>query len=419
VGAATRNPQLAHPIRRAGEPATSEDSSSTHNIADSVGHDFSIVLGGPLYDFLLRHKLVRFALPNIFRRIATLVALTWLPLLLLSLKDALAFGHQVRIPFLYDFSIYGRFLLGLPLLLLAEVVIDPAIRGAVSEFVDARFVQDQELPEFEEVLTRVQRLRDSWIPEVALFALAFFPIFLFQHEWTTGAISSWHTTARGLTAAGWWYAVFSAPLVHFITYRWGFRYFIWAVLLWRISCLHLTLVPTHPDHAAGLNFLDLAQKNFGILFCALGCAFAGRVANSMMFEAAPISSFKFLVAGFIAISLALGLFPLALLAPKLAKVRQEGLIEYGRLANSYTALFDRKWVHNSEQRTEPLLGTSDIQSLADMGNSFAQVDAMNIVPITKRLILQLAALTALPLLPVIILGTPTPELIHAVMKMIA
>ena len=83
------------------------------------------------------------------------MATTWLPLLLLSLKDGLAFGNHVRVPFLYDFSMYGRFLLCLPLLLLAEVVIDPAIRQAVTEFLDARVVQDQELPRFENVLRGV------------------------------------------------------------------------------------------------------------------------------------------------------------------------------------------------------------------------------------------------------------------------
>ena len=83
--------------------------------------DFSIFVGGPVYDFLLRIGLVRLGFPNILRRIVVLVAVTWLPLLLLSLKDGFAFGHQVRIPLLYDFSMYGRFLLGLPLLILAEI----------------------------------------------------------------------------------------------------------------------------------------------------------------------------------------------------------------------------------------------------------------------------------------------------------
>ena len=116
--------------------------------------------------------------------------------------------------------------------------------------------------------------------------------------------------------------------------------------------------------------------------------------------------------------LIVGLLPLLFFAPKLAKVRRTGLLEYGRLANSYTASFHRKWVSNVEAPTEPLLGTSDIQSLADMGNSFAFVDKMTVVPISKSLVLQLAGQAALPLMPVIILGTPTVELMHAVIKML-
>jgi hypothetical protein len=313
---------------------------------------------------------------------------------------------------------YGRFLIGLPLLLLAELVIDPAIRQAVAEFVDARLLKDQELPDFENVLRRVLRIRDSWIVEVILFVLAFFPVFLFQHEWVAGAVSSWHTTAGGLSMAGWWYAVLSAPLLSFITYRWGFRYFLWAFLLWRISRLHLTLMPTHPDHVAGLDFLGMTQKHFGILFCALGCAFAGRVANTMLYEGAPLSSFKFLMVGFLILSLIVGLLPLALLAPKLKKVRKAGLLEYGRFANTYTESFDRKWVHPIDQPSEALLGTSDIQSLADLGSSYSLIEDMKTAPISRKLLQQLALWAALPLIPLIVFGTPTPQLMHELMKMV-
>jgi hypothetical protein len=400
-------------------PAPPRPRANERGVTASAVRDFSITIGGPIYDFLLSRGRLRFALPNLVRRILFVVALMWLPLLLLSLKDGVALGHRVTIPFLFDLSVYGRFLVGLPLLLIAEVIIDPAICRAVGEFVDADLVPDKELPAFQAVLTGIRELRDSWIPELILFILAFVPVFLFQHEWAIGAVASWHSRGRGLTAAGWWYALFSTPLLRFIIYRWVFRYFIWSLLLWRIGRLRLSLVPTHPDHAAGLNFLGTAQKRFGILFTAFGCAFAGQVANRMLFEGAPITSFKFLMTGFLVLFVIVGLLPLMLLAPKLSEVRRAGLLEYGRLANSYIASFDKKWVHNMDPPSEPLLGSSDIQSLADMGNSFALVDAMWPVPITKRLILQLSGLTVLPLIPLIIFGTPAPELIHAIIKMVA
>jgi len=389
------------------------------DVEDAAIQNFSIVLGGPAYDFLFRIGLLRFSLPNVLRRIAILVGLAWLPLLVLSLRDGLAFGHQVRIPLLYDFSTYGRLLLCLPLLIVAEIVIDPAIRLSVSQFVRAGIVQDDVLPKFDSVLMRIQKLRDSKIPEFLLLGLAFFPVFLFEHEWTAGALSSWHTSAKGLTPAGWWFAVFSAPLLRFIILRWAFRYFVWSALLRRICRLDLVLMPTHPDRAAGLNFLSITQQRFGILFCALGFSFAGRMANSLVFEKATIESFQSLMIGFVVLSLIVSLLPLALMTPKLMMVRWKGLLEYGTLANAYTQAFDRKWVHRTTAPAEPLLGTSDIQSLADMGNSFSFVNAMIIAPINKALVLQLTAQAALPLLPVILIGTPAPELIKAVIKMVA
>jgi len=64
--------------------------------------------------------------------------------------------------------------------------------------------------------------------------------------------------------------------------------------------------------------------------------------------------------------------------PKLSKVRKAGLLEYGKPAQSYTVSFDRKWCTPSNDRTS--LGTGDIQSLTDLGNSFALVDAMMAAP---------------------------------------
>jgi len=419
MGATARDPDFQTPggSSRGSVSAMSSTTAELEEAKPAI-RDFSIFVGGPVYDFLLRIGLIRLGLPNVMRRIIALIAITWLPLLILCLRDGLATGNQVTIPLLTDFSMYGRLWFALPLLLLAEVVIDPAIRSSVGEFVESGVIQKDQYPEFERVLRSVQRLRDSWLPESILLALAFVPVFLFQHEWETGAASSWHSSAHALTTAGWWYAVVSAPMLRFVMYRWTFRYFIWALLLWKVSRLRLHLIPTHPDRTAGLNFLSFTQARFGILFCAMGCAFAGRIMNSVVHEGAPLTSFKFLMAGFLALSLIAGLFPLLILGPRLARVRRVGLREYGRLGNQYTEAFDRKWVHRAEAPDEALLGTADIQSLADLGNSYSVIQEMNIVPITKQLAIQLAVFAALPLIPVILTGTPATELVNAILKMV-
>jgi hypothetical protein len=381
-------------------------------------HDFSIVVGGPVYGFLIRKGLVRVDLRNILHRTGALIAITWLPLLFLSILQGVAVGHRVTIPLLLDFATYGRFLLALPLFLLAEVVIDPAVQKAVEGFVGTGIVQEKEFQQFEDLLGKLRRMRDSSAAELILLALSLFPVFVFRREWTMGALSSWHTTAQGLTIAGWWYALVSAPVLRFIGYRWTFRYCIWAFLLWSVGRLNLHLLPTHPDRSAGLEFLGLTQRRFGILLCALGCTFAGHLVNGLLHEGASLDSYKILIAAFLAISLSLGLLPLTLLAPTLSRVRRAGLREYGRLGTQYAEAFDRKWVHASAPPQEPLLGTSDLRSLSDLANSYAVIRQMQIAPITKRLAVTLAVYASIPLIPAIILGTPTSELLKAVMKML-
>jgi hypothetical protein len=60
---------------------------------------------------------------------------------------------------------------------------------------------------------------------------------------------------------------------------------------------------------------------------------------------------------------------------------------------------------------EPVLGTADIQSLADLANSFDVVREMRLMPIGRQAVVQLAIMLALPLLPLTLTMIPLEELI--------
>jgi hypothetical protein len=64
--------------------------------------DFSLVLGGPLYQLLRRARISGDALELVRRRALVLALLAWLPLLLLSVLEGRAFGESVAVPFLRD-----------------------------------------------------------------------------------------------------------------------------------------------------------------------------------------------------------------------------------------------------------------------------------------------------------------------------
>ena len=76
--------------------------------------------------------------------------------------------------------------------------------------------------------------------------------------------------------------------------------------------------------------------------------------------------------------------------------------EYGTLAQRYAREFDRKWLRGGAPADEPLIGSADIQSLADLGNSFEVVKGMRSVPFNLQTVLQLAVATLLPVAPLLL-----------------
>jgi len=103
--------------------------------------------------------------------------------------------------------------------------------------------------------------------------------------------------------------------------------------------------------------------------------------------------------------------PLLVFAPQLARARRTGLREYGTVAQRYVRDFDAKWVRGKGSTDEPILGTGDIQSLADLGNSFSIIQEMRMVPITKHAMIQLGAATLAPIVPLLLTLMPLEDLI--------
>ena len=88
--------------------------------------DFSIVIGGPLFQALRRTHLTGDALELTRRRVVVVAMIVWVPLLVLLAVDGRAWGSAVGVPLLYDIDAHARFLVALPLLIVAELVVHRA-----------------------------------------------------------------------------------------------------------------------------------------------------------------------------------------------------------------------------------------------------------------------------------------------------
>lgn len=383
-------------------------------LADS--QDFSLVLGGPLYQLLRRARLSDDALMLQRRRVVVISLLVWLPLLVLSAAGGRLWGGNVAVPFLQDVDVHVKFLVVIPLLVAAELVVHQRMRALARTFGERLLIPEGAQARLDAAVASAYRLRNSVVAEVLLVALVYIVgVTIIWRQFMALDAATWYATPTAdgsrLTFAGAWYGYVSLPVFQFLLCRWYFRLFIWTRLLWQVSRIKLDLVPTHPDRLGGLGFLANTAHAFIPLLMAHGALLAGYLANQIFYVGARLTDFRLEILLLALFMLFLVGGPLLVFAPQLAAARRTGLREYGTLAQRYVREFDAKWVRGGAPADEPMLGSGDIQSLADLGNSLEVVRGMRIVPLTKEAIFQLVVATVVPITPLLLTLMPLEDLL--------
>ena len=218
-----------------------------------------------LFQLLRRARLSGPALELLPRRVLVLSGVAWLPLLIFS-----AFAGQVRggtgLPFFSDIEAHVRFLIVLPVLFAAEVIVDRRLRPVVAQFAGDRIVIPEDLPAFREAIHSTLRARNSALTEVGLL-ITVYTLGLWLSRYQVAYVTpGWYGMPSNgrmhWTPAGYWYVFVSIPFFHFLLLRWYFRFALWFRFLWRVARLNLRLLPNHPDRAAGLGFLTASLNAF-------------------------------------------------------------------------------------------------------------------------------------------------------------
>jgi hypothetical protein len=365
--------------------------------------DFSLVLGGPLFQLYRRAHLTGDTLDLLHRRILAITFFAWLPLLLLSVLEGHALGGSTKIAFLRDIEVQVRFLVALPILIAAELVVHVRIGPVVRRFLERQIVIAEDRLKFDAAIKSALRVRNSVAVEISLVVLVYtLGVWIWRSQVVLGS-ETWYAirdaTHLRFTMAGYWYAFVSIPIFQFILVRWYMRIVIWFRFLWQVSRLNLHLTAAHPDRAGGIGFLGKSCYAFSPILFAQGALLAGLIASRILYEGRSLLSFKMEAAGFVGFFVLFVLAPLLLFTPRMARTKRKGAAEYGLLANQYVFGFEEKWIRRGSPDVGELLGTGDIQSLADLGNSYSVVREMRLVPFALEDIARLAVATAAPLLP--------------------
>jgi hypothetical protein len=278
----------------------------------------------------------------------------------------------------------------------------------MQNFVVRKIVREKDLPKFERYIKFAYRMRDSIAMEALIFIIV---IAVGRSSFAAIASASveshtWYASPDGvhwnLTNAGYWMAFVSLPIFQFLLLRWYFRLIIFFTLLFRISRLDLNLIATHSDRTGGIGFLARTVYAFGFFLAAQGALLSGYIAGQAFNKGTNPLDLKAEAVILIVLLISAVLAPQLVFINKLRRAKWSGAGIYGSLVSTYVKGFDDKWIENNNPTGEQLLGTGDIQSLADITNSYNVVSQMKLVPFTLQDVTWLAIYTAGPLVPLVL-----------------
>ena len=376
--------------------------------------EISLVRGGPFYRIQQALGLIRPNHWNLGRRIAVLIAIGWLPLLLIT-----AFSNPRGLAsFLTDYRVYARMLIAVPALLLGEIFMESRFRAVLAHLRESDLLEAPDLAYMDGVVVTVRRLREAFLPELAVLALLIVHTILSYKGLVDATLWLGQGTADNirLTPAGWYAVVVSAPLFQFLLGLGLWNWLLWTIFAFKLSRRNLKVVATHPDEHGGLGFLGLTASAFAPVTFAATAVIGATWRYDILHHGAHLMDFKLPAMALVAIIAMIALGPLTVFVPVLATLRRRGILEYGVLGQIQSAEFHEKWIRQRKGHEAEFLDAPEISALNNFGQSYDRIKQLKPFPADKGSLYTLAAAIAIPALPVVIAQIPVAVVLSALFK---
>ncbi|MFC3550215.1 hypothetical protein ACFOLC_04225 [Lysobacter cavernae] len=376
---------------------------------------YSLLRGGPAFRLTRAVGLHREGVPTALLLTFALLLIVLVPMVVATAAKGTLTGG-VQIPLFSDPTVIARFLIAMPLLVLAAPAADERIWHTVQRLRNMVAPEAQE--RFDAVLQRLRGWRDANLPEIGLFVLAVAGSFLAQPLGLHDAVSDWRTEGQGLSLAGQWLVWVGMPVFRFLNLLWLWRLGLWVFLLWQYARMELSLHAAHPDGRGGLAFLGYAQRAFAVLALVGGLLLAGSCVEQVLYYGATLGSLKFLMGGYVVLVMVLLVAPLLLLSRQLLMLKQAGLLTYGALGTDCSERFEEKWLGRTRGAGAPILEAGDSSALTDLTGVYGTVNGMSVVPFDRNLLISLTVAAASPLLAVVLVSTSVDEIITKLLSIL-
>jgi hypothetical protein len=367
----------------------------------TVPAQFTMMGGGPFHELAGRLGLLS---ASGTLRVWRLAIVMWLPIAIATAGRMLL--GWTSDSFLFDISVHTRFLVSWPLLVLAGHLVDGQARNATTQLFEGDFTDRAAL---DAVFERARRLRENgWIEATfALLAIVGGQASLWGLIGPAGVVHGIDEAGSSLMRS--YYSGLALPLLQFLTLRWVWRWVIWSYILVRVGRMPLRTIATHPDRAAGLSFMSAPITGFAAFEMSLASLLASAWGTQLIDGRVTVPSLLPTLLLFVLAMSVLACLPLLAFTPHLYKAKRKSLALYNPFALEYMRRFQRKWVEKPGAAGE-MLGTSDIQSMADIGNAYKVIlDTRTFVWAKKKLI-ELWVAAVAPMVPLIVTVVPVNEL---------
>jgi hypothetical protein len=345
--------------------------------------------------------------------------IVWAPLFVLSAIESLVLEENKLGSLVVDLTVISRYLIVVPLFILAEDGTIFRLGQIARHFIDAGIVTAADRPRFDGIVAQARRLLDSVLVEALVVALAYLAMIILMQTFPTEDIPFWHKASggdAGYSWAGWWHTLVSAPVALVLLLGWLWRILIWGFFLFRVSRLDLQLVSAHPDLGGGLQFVGLSLRAFLLLSFAISTSAAGGVAQRVLYTGTSFFSFIYVIVAVVILSLVLFAGPLLVFGGKLIEARRRGILHYGGLAEAVGRQLERKWINDRTNVDEGALDVQHFSATTDLYQLVSNVYQMKPFPINTQDLIALIVVTLLPFLPALLFEIPLNDILSDLVK---
>jgi hypothetical protein len=336
------------------------------------------------------------------RRAVAYAAIVYAPLLLIGVMARLTQGAWP--PPLASILTHTRALVTIPLLLVAEELIDQGVRGVVPYLLRANLVDPADHERLRRLVRGAGRLRDTEVAEATVAIL------------TVASILEGFSIPSLAVPAHWWSAVPGLLVLRFLLLRLLWHWFVWALFLWRLSRMPLRLVAMHPDRVGGLGALMDPSLAFGVIAGAASTTMAAGWADALLRGEAVLVDLVPVAVTQVLLMELLALAPLLPFSVRLVAARIRDTRAYGALASRHTQAFGERWL---ERTGEDLLGAPDVSSQCDLGTNFTVVSSSRIAVWSPKLVTTIALAAVAPMTPLVLFEMSLADFVFGVVKAIA